>query len=116
MDPVPGPSQGGDSVLIFLCRLVGDSSSSSPFAVGADGVHLGDGVGSSGVQFGAPPSLSGRLSGFSFGAHLPRSLSSAPVPPLAPPVTQLASSVAQLAPPVVQLAPPVAPLFLMFPP
>ena len=60
-------------------------------------MRLGDGVGSSGVQLGAPSSVSGRLSWFSSsGAHLPRSSSSsALVTPLAPPVARLAPPVAQ---------------------
>ena len=109
VDPVPGPSHNGNSVLRFLRQLMGDSSSSPPFAVGADGVCLGDGVSSSGVQFGAPPSLSGRLPGFSSGVHLPPPSSSAPVPPLAPPVAHFAPPVVQLAP-VTSFAPPGFPL------
>ena len=69
-------------MLGILHQLMGVTSLSSLFAVGASSVCLGDGVGSLGVQFGVPSYISGCLSGFfSFEVHLP---SSAPVAHLAP--------------------------------
>ena len=43
-DPIPGPSQGRDSMLGFLRHLVGIASASLPLAVGPSSLHLGDGV------------------------------------------------------------------------
>ena len=50
-DPIPGPSLGGGggSMLGFLQQHVGVTSSPPPFAVGANGMCLGDGIGSLGV-------------------------------------------------------------------
>ena len=54
-------------------------------------MHLGNGIGSLGVQFGVPSSISGRLPGFSFsGVWLPPS---APVAHLASPVTPVLPAV-----------------------
>ena len=44
-DPVPGPSQGVDSVVCFLYRLVASSGSSPHSALGVADEHRGMGVG-----------------------------------------------------------------------
>ena len=92
VDPAPKPFLSGDSMIAFLCRLVGVSSLSSPFAVGADGVRSVEGSVSLGSRFVPPPPGFVRLSGISsFGSLLPPSSASASVP-------SVASSVASLLP------------------
>ena len=64
VDPTPGPSLGGGSIIAFLFSLVGVSSSLSPFAAGADNMHSVEGSGSLGSRFVPPPPGFVCLSGF----------------------------------------------------
>ena len=45
-DPIPGPSQGWDSMLGFLHQLMGVASSSPPLAAGSKSMRTANGVGS----------------------------------------------------------------------
>ena len=94
VNPVQGPSQGGDSIVNFLHRLVGSSGSSvvTPRSSWSWQCASRGGFGSSGVGIGSFLSLSSRLpsssassSGFSFS--------------LAPPVAHPLASVAQMSAP-----------------
>ena len=110
-----------DSVHSFLCQLVGGCSLLSPFAVGADGLPLGDGVGSSGGSiFGLLPlfwvAFLGSLLGLTFlllllllSLHWLLLLSVVLLlspPQLAPPVTPALPPVS-FAPLIPPFAPPV---------
>ena len=122
VNPVPGPSQGGDSIVPFLYRLVMSSGASPLVTSGADGVRHGEGFGVTRLDLGAslPPScFPSSSSAFTSGSSLPLA---SPVAPLAPSVTCLVSSVPGVSGPVgipsssvVCSLPPLSSLALAFP-
>ena len=70
--PIPGPSQGEDSIAPFLYRLVASSGSLSLVASSASALCHGKGVVSFGVGLGsAVPPSSSSLSGLTRGASFP---------------------------------------------
>ena len=117
VNPVPGPSQGGYSILNFSHCLVGTSGSSPLVAVRAVGVRRGGWFWFLWGWYGSSLSLFGRLPSFSFLAS-----ASGSALPFATLVTQPSASVAQLSSPaflpassVTSSFPPVASFSSVFP-
>ena len=128
VNPIPGSSKDGSSVIPFLCNLVGVSASSLPSAVGAGAVCSARGSGSVAAHpppppgFACLPSVASSVSTHScmLSAAVPPFSSLFPPPPPPPPASFAPPPLPSFYPVTAPVAPSVAPVvsipssFLLF--